>query len=90
MKVLLICIINSDNQAILILNNIIKADLILLKIQIKLTNKLIKFNKMIFGRNSINHNQILIIRINKIMIKIEKKMIMSIIQNNNLKQQKTN
>ena len=72
MKVLLICIINSDNQGISILNNKIKADLILLKIQIKLTNKQIKINKMIFGPNKINLNQILIIRINKIVIKREK------------------
>ena len=72
MKVLLICIINSDNQAISILNNKIKADLILLKIQIKLTNKQIKINKMIFGPNKFNLNQILIIRINKIVIKREK------------------
>ena len=72
MKVLLICIINLDNQAISILNNKIKADLILFKIQIKLTNKQIKINKMIFGPNKFNLNQILIIRINKIVIKREK------------------
>jgi hypothetical protein len=90
MKVLLLCTINSDNRAILILNNIIKADLIHLKIQIKLTNNLTVINQVIFGPNNINLNRILIIRINRIITKIERYMIMSIIQNNNLKQQKIN
>jgi hypothetical protein len=72
------------------LNNKIKADLIHFKIQIKLTNNLTVVNQMIFGPNSINLNRILIINNNRIIIKIERNMIMSIIQNNNLKQQKTN
>jgi len=70
MKVLLLCIINSDNRAILILNNIIKVDLIHLKIQIKLTNDLAVINQAIFGPNSNNLNKILIIRINRIITKI--------------------